>query len=357
MKKTIIALALGVMLTLTGATVALADDAPPVEEVPAVVVEQPAAEPEPVPVVVDEPQAEEPATPPVEEKKAEEARPEQPAEVFTEWYTWQMPDGSSDQAVKFPQTLVGAGIIDSDKCGVWYQRDKYTGTRKEIDAVLDGDKLTKGEDYSIVKEWSFSYGGDCKPDQPAPERSVKKAESCDLVDYGFGGIAGVVRQVTTTAYVWDAETWSWVLGEPVVGAWELVREYDDQEYFSCSPPPPPPFDPLIRYGKWKLDWPPSCDNQVVYKWRTIWLQHGGWAWDFQARTWVVYWHATEERSFEDAAEPEPFDKSICKKKPKPAPPADNGETLAYTGADEGTGLYLVAGLLATLVGGLVRKFS
>lgn len=401
MKKTAIALALGVILSLSGATVALADETAPPAEDQVVAVEQPAAAPAPAPA----PEEQTPVSAPSKEKKVEKPP------VLTEWYTWRMPAGSSDQNVKFPQALVGAGIIDSTECGVWYQQDKYVGTRDEIDAVLDGDKLTKGEDYGVVKDWSFSYGGDCKPDKPTKDplvvygefggdqptcevpvvewtrtktvttydytwngkKWVEKAttvvttdtetethrvdpsqcqppakqvheqiKACDLTAYGFEGKSGVVERDGLKAYVWNGK--KWVLGDDIVwDAWQLKREFTDEQYFKNCAPEMPVKESKVEVGEFGGA-KPSCENKSVTWHRDITTTTYSYTWDLAARAWV---ESSETAVTQDEETKLVTYDGDC----TPDEPRDGAGQLARTGSSDGAGQLAAFGILCLAIGG------
>lgn len=86
-----------------------------------------------------------------------------------EWHTWLVdevytdhPKGADD--VSWPQKHLGAGKLIPD-CG-WAQQDRYVAKRSQVDAVLADGKLTYGEDFRIVKEWRYVYGGPCSTPTP-----------------------------------------------------------------------------------------------------------------------------------------------------------------------------------------------
>lgn len=102
-------------------------------------------------------------------------------EIVSEWYSWVTtlrpgvitPHNADD--VMWPQMLAGRGKL-TPPCGVWFQVDRYAGTRNAIknvvkDGALDMTKYGP-EDRNIVKEWYFVYGGVCPTDNPEPEPSV-----------------------------------------------------------------------------------------------------------------------------------------------------------------------------------------
>lgn len=180
MKKNAIAGAgLALVLALAPASLAFAEDpveppvsAPVVAEEVAPVIDTPA--PDPV-------AAEEPTAPlvvaPVEAPVEQPVVTEPEVSVLTNhidpivdvWFTWQIgtvytanPRNADD--VSWPQTLVGEGIIEPTECGVWYQHDRYKAKQSVIDEIISDSTLTLGEDFSIVKEWSFTYSGDCAPE-------------------------------------------------------------------------------------------------------------------------------------------------------------------------------------------------
>lgn len=100
--------------------------------------------------------------------------------VYCEWYTWDTndwtPDGTDASSVNWPQTLVGAGQIAPTECETTYQQDLYEGTRAEIDAIIDGDELTYGEDFGAVKAWVVVSTDECVEESPTPEPSVTPSE-------------------------------------------------------------------------------------------------------------------------------------------------------------------------------------
>ena len=89
-------------------------------------------------------------------------------EDVTEWHTWAVPppyvdlNPENSDDVNWPQTYVGPGKIAPTDCGLLYQQDKYTGTRDEIDAVLEDGSLTQGEDFHLTVEWKFVWGPECE---------------------------------------------------------------------------------------------------------------------------------------------------------------------------------------------------
>ena len=134
-------------------------------------VEEPVADTPADPVVNEVENTEQANAPPAARTSAAPTTYSERVEV-TEWHTWQTslapgvtkPKDAND--VTWPQPHISLGQI-APPCGVWYQQDKYVGTREEIDAVLDGDVLTGPpgplEDSAVVKEWVFVYGGPCPP--------------------------------------------------------------------------------------------------------------------------------------------------------------------------------------------------
>lgn len=97
--------------------------------------------------------------------------------ILCEWHTWDTnawtPDATNSSGVNWPQTYVGAGQIAPTECEVTYQQDLYRGTRAQIDAVLDGNELTEGEDSGIVKAWVIKSTDECiEEEEPPPVVNV-----------------------------------------------------------------------------------------------------------------------------------------------------------------------------------------
>ena len=147
-----------------------------------------------------------------------------PNAQISEWHTWRVtsvlvPSPSNADDVSWPQTYVGKGQIAPTECGVWYQQDKYVGTRAQIDAVITSGDLTKGEDYhltdrSIGGDWTFVYGGDCTdpepPIKPKPlvVTDTKEVKDCEALT--------VTTVLTTTTTGWTLVENVWVKDEPGV---------------------------------------------------------------------------------------------------------------------------------------------
>jgi len=173
--------------------------------------------------------------------------------TVTEWHTWKIPvdcpvdlngKGSADNkgwsdcspTPPFPQTYVGKGQL-VPPCGVWYQQDQYTGSRKAIDDVLKDNKLTysngKPEDHAIVKAWKFVYGGDCIP--PQPKDKVVKTDWVEK-DWKCGDEKiTLTREVTTTKYVWKDGKWVLDTKNSKTVTETKKRDLTKSERDSCKP--------------------------------------------------------------------------------------------------------------------------
>jgi hypothetical protein len=125
---------------------------------------------------------------------------EEEPEVLTEWHTWKAPEwvpgleegGATD--VGWPQSYVGPGQIEPTDCEVTYQQDKYVGTREQIDAVLDDDRLdgpaSNPEDAGLAKEWHFSSTAEC-PDEDFPLPALFAADPLPPTCEADGGLPTV----------------------------------------------------------------------------------------------------------------------------------------------------------------------
>lgn len=94
-----------------------------------------------------------------------------PDPKVNEWHTWLVPSVRTDEPknagdVDWPQVYLGAGQL-TPECG-WAQQDRYVGKRSQIDAILADGVLEYGEDFHVVKEWRYVYGGPCSTPTPTP---------------------------------------------------------------------------------------------------------------------------------------------------------------------------------------------
>jgi len=169
---------------------------------------------------------------------------------LTEWHVWEItgdcdiPVGSSGESAHkaklncdtaWPQSHVTAGTDFTAKCGVWYQVDKYYGTRGGIDAVLADGKLTfsggKAEDANLVQDWYFKYGGKCETPQPDD-----KVVYSDWKDGEWACNDTTVTQTRTkTVTSYKKVDGQWVLDEanPVVTTETKTRTLCDREKKNC----------------------------------------------------------------------------------------------------------------------------
>jgi LPXTG-motif cell wall-anchored protein len=120
-----------------------------------------------------------------------------------------------------------------------------------------------GGPYDVTRTGDVSLAGDCRPTQPPAE--VVRVHSCET--------PGVVY-VTTTPYVWDPQSWSWVPGTPV----ETTEPATPEQIESCTP------DPKVTVTQWK-DETIVCNATTVAQTRTVTTTP--YVWDPQTSTFVL----------------------------------------------------------------------
>ena len=112
-----------------------------------------------------------------------------------------------------------------------------------------------------------------KPKQPAPEKLTDAMSTCS--DGGYSA-----TRTGTQPYVWNEDSWSWVLGAVDWGRW-VKTPYTDAEYAEkCAGDNPGP-----KYSEWS-DWSgetPTCDDLTVTQTRT--REKTTFEWNLAKRDW------------------------------------------------------------------------
>jgi len=169
---------------------------------------------------------------------------------LTEWHVWQItgncniPVGSNGESAHkaklncdtaWPQAHVTAGTNFTAQCGVWYQVDKYYGTRGDIDAVVADGSLTfkngKAEDSNIVQDWYFKFGGTC--DTPKPEDKVVYSDWKDGEWACNDTTVTQTRTKTVTSYKKVDGQWVLDSDNAVVTTETKTRTLADREKKNC----------------------------------------------------------------------------------------------------------------------------
>ena len=126
------------------------------------------------------------------------------------------------------------------------------------------------------------YFEHCAPQQPEPKPLHQEQSGCDLSEYGDFE-PGLIERDGLQAYVWNAQTRAWELGQVAWGAWEQSSSYSDEEYQElCAPEQPQP-EPLSETV-------PGCDLAQYGDFEPGVIGRTGeqpYVWDLDDREWVL----------------------------------------------------------------------
>lgn len=175
--------------------------------------------------------------------------------------------------------------------GVWGEFGPWTvwgdGTSHETWSEEKVEALTEpafhGKGKNWYREWQLrntgktrtgdrliEEGRDC-PEKPEPLQETRTDEKADCEEGLFER-----HQVWTQDYVWDAESWTYVLGEEVLtedSGWVFVRELTDEEKaeLECDEdnPEEPTVGPATRSES-------ECISKTEVKTTHFEWQNGGW---------------------------------------------------------------------------------
>lgn len=141
-----------------------------------------------------------------------------------------------------------------------------------------------------------------KPPKPAPvvKEWEKQRKSCE---------GGKEEQdyTQTTDWVWDAEEWEWVLGEPEIdkGEWHKERDLrpDEMDDYDC-PKPEEPADKVVETVEERM----SCEDGVEQRTETVTTEYefdeDTWTWvlDDDSETTYSDWEQVRDLTDEEKAE-------------------------------------------------------
>lgn len=131
-----------------------------------------------------------------------------------------------------------------------------------------------------ISHVSVRYVPRPRPDEPAPVVTVESfsaAPSCEVPTV----LAGTVT--TTTGWVFDVGSWSWVAGTPVVTDGRAEVSLTEAELAACEPVEPPKPDPVVTVESFTAA--PSCATPTVLA-GTV-TTTTDWVFDAETSTWVA----------------------------------------------------------------------
>ncbi|GAA1479397.1 hypothetical protein GCM10009623_38430 [Nocardioides aestuarii] len=87
------------------------------------------------------------------------------------------------------------------------------------------------------------YFTECAPEQPKDKSTHQDKDGCDLSYYGDFQ-PGAIERDGVQAYLWNAATRQWELGQVAWGPWTQASSYSDEEYQQLCAPGQPDAEPL-----------------------------------------------------------------------------------------------------------------